>query len=439
MISFISTLVAISFTSAVSFYIVYKLNRGSKDNVKRYLLAIPISTLMLVINNYNPISILKPFIAVFSLIILSRYFIKLDSLSSFLTAIYFELMCIISEVISAEIFMLILKERVDLIEWYSSPSGVLILNFVISLLLFLAIKLKFVKNIYDIFYKFMESISRKVTLVVMLASFAVAVILFYVVYYCYYTNQLVVYITIVVLFILYAIFISTILRDKVRYANIESKYSLSLSNLSEYEQMINQYRIATHENKNQLLLIRNMVKDKKVLNYIDELIDNKSEDCSTYDILKRIPLSSIRSVIYSKVLLMNNKGIKYDINIERKISSSDFSNIPDSVALEICNILNVFLDNAIEEEMDYSNKEILIEFDKVDGEIVIAISNICNKNIDLSMLSNMGYSTKGDGHGYGLTLVKNSINKYSSYLRNTTELENNVFTQYLYIKGKKKM
>ena len=436
MINVISAVIAIAFTSAVSFYIVYKLNNDSKYNIKRYLIAIPISTSALVLNNYIPLSILKPFLAVISLILLSKFVIKLDSLRSFLSAIYFELMCIIAEVISAGIFMLILKERVDLIEWYGSPSGVLILNFVISLLLFLAIKLKFVKNIYDIFYKFMESLSRKTTLVVMLLSFAVAVILFYVVYYCYFTNQLIVYITIVVLFILYAIFVSTILRDKVKYANIESKYSLSLSNLSEYEQMINQYRIATHENKNQLLLIRNMVKDKKVLKFIDELIDNKSVDCNIYDTLKRIPLSSIRSVIYSKVLFMNNKGIKYDINVERKVSSNDFSTIPDAVALEICNILNVFLDNAIEEEMDYSNKEVLIE---LDGEIVISVSNICDKKVDLSKLSDIGYSTKGDGHGYGLTLVKNSINKYSSYLRNSTELENNVFTQYLYIRSKKKM
>ena len=243
------------------------------------------------------------------------------------------------------------------------------------------------------------------------------------------------FVTTVIIFSLYTLILVAILHASNNYEKIKSKYTLSLENLKSYEDMLNQYRVSNHENKNQLLLIRNMLKDKKTKEYIDELIDNKEKDDSNvYNKIKRIASPGIRAVIYSKVLLMNNKKLKYVINIDRKLNSKDFALIPDNLTLDICNILSVFIDNAIDEVSSTKNNELLIEFNDFESEIEITVSNLCDPNLDLNKIYDMGYSAKGGEHGYGLNLVKETVDKNGRYLRNEVEKINNVFTQYLYIK-----
>ena len=211
---------------------------------------------------------------------------------------------------------------------------------------------------------------------------------------------------------------------------------MSLESLKSYEGMLNQYKVANHENKNQLLLIRNMSKNKKLNEYIDKLIDNKEKDDNNiYNKIKMIPSNSIRAALYSKILLISNKKISYNIAVDRKISSKDFINLSVNTILDICNILNVFIDNAIDEVSNYEDGQILNEFNKINDEIEIAVSNTCRNDIHMNKLYDEGYSTKGNDHGYGLVVVKNTCDE-SSIIRNKTEFINNIFTQYIYIKTK---
>lgn len=100
--------------------------------------------------------------------------------------------------------------------------------------------------------------------------------------------------------------------------------------------------------------------------------------------------------------------------------------------LDICKIVGIFLDNAIEEVENYEDKYIIFEMYKKDNKIVISISNPLNHDIDRVNIYEAGISTKGDKHGYGLSLVKKIIRK-NSKLDTYLEVTDSEFTQILEI------
>lgn len=379
---------------------------------------------------------IRIFIVIFMITLISYFFFSKNIKNAIIDAIFIEGICIIAETIYTS-FYLIINKTENLMIWNRSPIGMIISNTIISIIMILLFKLKVTQKIYNKLQSYTNHLYKNQFVISILFFYIVAITLFYSVYYTYYSNRVILFVTISIVFLLYTIIFYAIMDTASKYENIKGKYSLSLENLKEYEEMLNQYRISNHENKNQLLLIRNMVNDSKTKKYIDEMIDNKEkDDHNVYNKLKKIPLVSIRAVIYSKVLLMGNKKIDYSINIDRKLTSKDFSDVSDNLSLDICNILNIFIDNAIDEAIKSSEKQILIEFNKVDDRIEVAISNTCFNEVRLEEIYGMGYTTKGNGHGFGLPIVKNIIDKHSSKLSNRVEKVNDIFIQYLYIKVK---
>ena len=379
---------------------------------------------------------LRQIIIMILLFLMSFIGYKTNVKNSAINMIYLELLCVVSEILYGTIFLLF--NQANVMEWNHSVAGSILANTIIPIIMLLLNKTKIFKGIYNKLAMFTNYLSNNNVLFVTIFFFITVVILFYSVYYVYYSNKVILFISISLTFLLYTIIILIALKTSHRYQNIKSKYGISLENLKLYENMLDQYRISNHENKNQLLLIRNMVKDNKTKNYIDELIDNKEKDDSNvYNKLKRIPSSTIRAVIYSKVLLMNNKNISYSIDIDRKLTSKDFAYMSSNLLLDICNILNIFIDNAIDEVSKSTKKQILVEFVENEDNIEIAISNTCESVVKLDEIYGMGYSTKGDEHGYGLPIVKNILDNRINELSNETEYVNNIFSQYLYIKKKK--
>ena len=85
-------------------------------------------------------------------------------------------------------------------------------------------------------------------------------------------NNISIYLILIVVYIL--------IKKENEYTKIYDKYNTTLNSLKEYEDILDKYKVSNHENKNQLLTIRNMVleKDKKIAKYIDELVKNKIKD-----------------------------------------------------------------------------------------------------------------------------------------------------------------
>lgn len=99
---------------------------------------------------------------------------------------------------------------------------------------------------------------------------------------------------------------------------------------------------------------------------------------------------------------------------------------------QLCQIIGVYVDNAIEACIDCDIKSIGIEIYK-DGDIFeFIITNTYKGNVEVDNMDNAGYTTKGNGHGYGLSLVRDIINSNPQFFQNR-ELINDYYIQHLFL------
>lgn len=186
-----------------------------------------------------------------------------------------------------------------------------------------------------------------------------------------------------------------------------------------------------HDWINNLTVINSMLKMDKIpelRQYISELITQNSEHSSTE--IFNLKNAGLFGIISSKINLAHEKGVTVDISILGEIE-----NIPGIKISELCEIIGIFLDNAIEEACQ-SNKSVAVRMQNGNSYIEISISNYCETKPNLQLIEKEGYSTKGDGRGMGLAITKKIIEKNKNVLH-MTSFEENVFTQTIEILKRK--
>lgn len=314
------------------------------------------------------------------------------------------------------------------------PIGIFFINIIIALIAFLMLKFKIPNFIYNILYKALSNVKNNRLLLMFFLTIILASVLMITGWVEIPKNIMLLINTVLV--VIYLIIISFLLYTQEKFKKVNNKYETSLSSLREYEEIMDRYRVDNHENKNQLLTIRNMVnkKETKTIKYIDNLVDNKIKDNETvFYKTSKIPEGGLRAIIYSKLCKMKDMKIKYTLNIANDVKTVDLIKIGDDTILNICKIIGVFSDNAIEAVTNLKTKKITIEIFVLDNKLCIDIANNFEGDIDADKLSNKGYTTKGKNHGYGLALVKKII-KEDNNLSHETEIKKNQFTQRLKIK-----
>ncbi|MGE5455977.1 MAG: GHKL domain-containing protein [Ignavibacteriales bacterium] len=315
-----------------------------------------------------------------------------------------------------------------------SYFGVLFTNVIISFIIIFIIQFNFVKRLYNKLLKSTNKIKVKQLTIIVLFLVMSYNLIFFNTYNQ--SNFLTVMIINTSLIVIYSIITFKMIKNNNNYLDISSKYGTALDCLKEYETMLDQYKVCNHENKNQLLTIRSMIvkKEKSIPKYIDSVINEKIEDDEKLMFETTIiPEGGLRAIIYSKILYMKKNNINFFINVDKKIRTVDFIGLGDKLAYDVCRIVSVYLDNAIDAVLPNKDGSISIEFYIDDKCLCIAISNTFT-TINLDRIDEMGYTTKNDGHGYGLPLVKEILIKNSSILKNERKITNDVFTQILRIK-----
>ena len=150
----------------------------------------------------------------------------------------------------------------------------------------------------------------------------------------------------------------------------------------------------------------------KTISYIDKMIENQLKDNEKIMMeTAKIPSGGLRGLIYSKILLMNELKIKYKLEISKEVRTTDLINdIDDTTMLDICNIIGVYLDNAIQAVEFIGKRNINIEMYQVKKTLIISVSNNYMGQISLDKIEEKGYTSKGKNRGYGLALTKQIIN-----------------------------
>lgn len=242
--------------------------------------------------------------------------------------------------------------------------------------------------------------------------------------------------TLFIMITVYTIIVIGTINEFYQKNKIQSEYDILLKNLNEYENLLDLQRVTNHENKNQLLVIKGMV-DKGESNtseYINSIIDTqyKDNDAIIYK-TNRIPSGGLRGLIYYKILTMKEKKINSNLDVDRSLNELDFDNIPIKTNQELCKIVGVFLDNAIQAVSELKKKVIDIYLKYENDELYIKVSNNYSGIIELDKIDNSGYTTKGKGHGYGLSLVKGIIRENACF-KNDREIHGKMFSQIIRLK-----
>lgn len=419
-------------TSVYMWRILYN-EKYNYKNFKNYLVLI----ILIIFTSFNHIFVnnfVKVFTVTFALV-LSNYFIFKKKINEIIIApLITQFIVFISESILLIIanFIFSLTSN-DLMSMCYRTIGINIIVFLLSLFL---IRLKCVKKLYKFLVGTTDNISTK-TLVLVL-SVVIVMTNFYAASQYYRMNSKYMLIINSSFIIIYSFIVFKMLEQKNRYIKISNKYNMTNTTLKELEQNVTRLKITNHENKNQLLTIRNMIKkgedSKSLIKHIENIVNTKIKDDETLMLqTSTITNSMISSIVYSKMLTMKENDVDVDLIISRDIKDLYLSDIPDELAVEVCKIIGVYLDNALEEVSKYEEKIINIEFYAEKKTLCIAISNNFEGEIDFEKMDNPGYTTKENGHGYGLSLAHEIIES-NDRLSSEREIKDNIFKQILKIK-----
>ena len=121
--------------------------------------------------------------------------------------------------------------------------------------------------------------------------------------------------------------------------------------------------------------------------------------------------SAVYSIVTNKYYLAQEYGISIDVE-----SMIDFMELNIST-YELCRILGILLDNAIDAAKECDEKIINVRFvkdNRVNRKLIIIENSYNNVNIDLDKIYEKGYSTKTENpqqHGLGLWTVRKILSK----------------------------
>lgn len=314
-------------------------------------------------------------------------------------------------------------------------SGIFIFNFIICFISVAFSQLKFVQNLSLKIISWTNKLDDKFIIVLMMLILITINIVYGSTYYK--MNTVYLLLTNIILMLIYVYIVIKIINEKDRYICITSKYNVTISSLHELCDVVSILQMKGHENRNQLKTIRDMIKkkDRKVIEYIDILLGDKlKEDEKLRVETSIIANSEISSLVYSKMITMKDKGINASLHVDKALGKLNLYGLDDIMTLYICKIIGVWLDNAIEAVSKLNTKNIEMHlYVDLDNDLNISISNNYDEEVDLKKINDEGYTTKGINHGYGLSLVKDIVEKNKKFSVNTKFI-NNIFMQNLKVK-----
>ena len=414
----------------VDFYI---WNTWSNEKIKikslRTIFLLVITTIFTLINYFNVNEFIKIINMTMILIISYKYLFNVKLRESLSGPLIIQTIYFISELLFAIFLVVIIKQKTN--QLTNNYFGTVIANGGITIIAFCISKISIIRKIYNKLNRYIsnfDEISVIFTICILIFIYTIFAVNTY-----YNLNSDLLFILSLTIAILSFALVFIFFKTKDDYYRINDKYNNSLVNLKELEKVLSNQRIDNHENKNHLMTIRNMTTNKKIIKFIDSILSSKQKD--NKNILREIsviPEGGLRGLIYAKLLIMFEKNIDYELDVSNSIRILDMMKYGDDTVLDICKIIGIFLDNAIEEVETIDDKYIIIEMFIEDNIFNIIITNTFDNTKNKKDIYKPGISTKGGNHGYGLSLVKKLV-KYNKKLKTYNEISETEFIQVLMV------
>ena len=385
--------------------------------------------------NYFYISVFIRIFIVSILLSLVNWLIFRQKINETLISTLFgQLLLAFSDAIGISFFLFFFKGGLEFVK--NNYFGSLIGNVFVCVIFIFISRFKFIKKIYLKLVDVTNNIKYinlvYVGLLLILSINILMALSFYRLNHFY-----IIFINLILLMI-YSFIIYKSVNEKNNNMIIKAENDSLMYSLHQYEDMVDRQRVDNHENKNQLLIIKNMIKknDKDVLKYIDTIVKDKKEDDEVlYTRVMTIPSGGLQGIIYQKMLTMKDEKILFSLDVSRDVRKINLDDLSMDDNYKLCKIIGVFLDNAIEESNNIKDKCIMISLYVDEDNLVVDISNRFNNEIDIDRIDDEGYSTKGAGHGYGLSLVKKIVSE-SDIFENDRIVKKDVFKQIIKVKIK---
>ena len=434
MYNLVSSFLIIVF-SIFSFCYVY--NQMTKSKVKilkisNLIVIILVSILYFIFGLSKTIDIFKIYIN-FTLILLCCIYIFKENISKTMWKIIIIYMLeLILEIIFSIIFLLLFVDDI-----YQIDNNALIVKnlystiIILNLLLFASIS-----STRRLLYKISNFIIKKKSKYI---PYIIYVIMSFIIYllisfrfnynkFTYITNIIFIFVTIISFLI--------IVKEQEKLIQSEEKQKIILKYMKKYEQLIDQYSFNKHEILNNLILL-NSFKNKNNINFqetLNKLISEYSKS-NKYNLknISELP-SGIKGFLYYKINDIKNYNLDFCFNCSKNVNKylkldnlNDYNNI--------CKLLGIFMDNAIESANKSINKKIFLDIYLENDNLVFYIENSLCETVDLKKIKLKNYSTKGANRGLGLHIAK-IIYKKSNYINYIQKIENNNFITILKLKIK---
>ena len=243
-----------------------KINYKSK---KFYIVLVSLMIIAL-INYFNVNAFIRIALVTISLMIFFKILFNEDIQKCIITPLYSQFLTMISEVIFAIIISFIFKMGSE--EIVNTQFGNFLSNLLIAVIIIAMVQIPFVKKLYKLLIKITDKISKNQLIFFPAFLILIANILTMLLYYKIEFKYLLIFNTVLTILCIFIVVYS--LKTKNNYNKVFDKYNTTLNSLKEYEEILDKYRLSNHENKNQILTIRNTLPktNKKLIDYIDALI-----------------------------------------------------------------------------------------------------------------------------------------------------------------------
>ena len=233
------------------------------------------------------------------------------------------------------------------------------------------------------------------------------------------------------------IFVIGFFNEKSNNNQLTIKYDNLLDYVKDYELEVVEKGKAIHEHKNQLAVIDDMIlkSNKKLKEYVSEKLDkvSKLDDNVWLEKLTNLPTGGTKGLVYLKIKKMLDNNISIYVEIDDALKTKNKWNNVSKYLEDYTRILGVYLDNAIEASIESKDKQIIIEFIDNEDNIEFILSNTYKGRINVEEIDKEKYSTKGKGRGYGLSLVKDIVEK-NKLISQSREINGKFYVQKLFIK-----